>query len=85
VAEREGLAKLEPLFFGRLTRALAGAATIYAAARLWSSDPSNILFTIVLGFLGVSFLVGGLLGHPGCEVTVLPNLLVRPEKRSYCV
>lgn len=77
----KGLAKLEPLFFGRLTRVLFGIATLYWAYTV-REEP---VFLAILAFLGISFLLGGLLGHPGCEITVIPNLLVSPEKRAYCV
>ena len=30
------------------------------------------------------FLIGGLVGNPGCELTAIPNLVLRPEQRVHC-
>jgi len=38
---------------------------------------------IVAGFFGVSFLIAGVDGHPGCEITAIPNLLAGGRK-YYC-
>lgn len=81
MSERKSLARLQPLFIGRLARVLFGIGTLYFAFTL----TLDWVWLAVLIFLGVSFLLGGLMGHPGCEVMVLPNLLVRPENRSYSV
>jgi hypothetical protein len=37
---------------------------------------------IILGFFGVSFLISGITGYPGCEITAIPNLFSR--KKRYC-
>lgn len=79
------LAKLPPLFFGRLTRGLAGAATLYLALRVARAEPVDWPWAALLGFLGVSFLVGGWVGNPGCEITALPNLVLPADKRLHCV
>jgi hypothetical protein len=83
VAERR-LAELPPLFFGRLSRVLAGAATLYWAAEVWSADWGDLVLAAVLVWLGLSFLAGGLMGNPGCEITALPNLLLPAKKRVHC-
>jgi hypothetical protein len=38
---------------------------------------------VALLFLGISFLVGGLAGNPGCEVTALPNLVLPRAKQVH--
>jgi len=79
------LAKLPPLFFGRVSRVVLGAATLYWAAQVWSPDWGALFLAGVLICLGLSFLVGGLMGNPGCEITALPNLALPPEKRVHCL
>lgn len=78
-------AQLPPLFFGRLTRVLAGLAILYWAAHLWGSSLGDILLSVGVGWLGLSFLVGGLVRNPGCEITALPNLLLPAEKSVHCL
>ncbi len=80
---RMSLSTLPPLFFGRLTRVLFGLGSLWWAAQLWSEDPGSWVWAGVLALLGVSFLVGGLMANPGCEVTALPNLFLPPEKRLH--
>ncbi|MDA4118144.1 MAG: helix-turn-helix domain-containing protein [Thaumarchaeota archaeon] len=38
---------------------------------------------IVAGFFGISFLIAGMQGYPGCEVMAVPNAVSR-EQRYYC-
>jgi DNA-binding transcriptional ArsR family regulator len=38
---------------------------------------------IFAGFFGISFLIAGIKGSPGCEVTAIPNLFARGRK-YYC-
>ena len=83
MAEKKSLAKLEPLFFGRLGRVAAGAVVLYWAVELWGPDSGSVIASILVGLLGLSFLVGGLVGNPGCEITALPNLFFPPEKRYH--
>jgi hypothetical protein len=66
---------LPPLTIGRTTRVVFGAAVIFFAL------VAGILQVSVLGFLalmalGLSFLIGGLLAIPGCELSALPNLML---------
>lgn len=70
----------KPLFFGRLLRVVAGVASLAAVPAVGLSS----FWGVVLLFLGVSFLVGGLVGNPGCEITALPNLALPKEKRLHC-
>lgn len=77
------LSKLEPLFFGRVGRVVVGIATLYWGAALWSADPGVVAGLVIL--LGLSFLIGGVVGNPGCEITALPNLFLSRDKRTHCV
>jgi len=53
----------------------------------WGTPLKVLLFTLALlgsGVLGLEFTLAGLLGHAGCESTVIPNLIKRgtpPEVR----
>ena len=76
------LAKLPPLFFGRVTRVLFGVASLAALTVLGVSTLGWTGATI-LAFLGLSFLVGGLMANPGCEVTALLNVLLPPARRMH--
>ena len=73
-------ARHQPLFFGRLLRVLAGMALLAALPAVGAAS----FWGVVLLFLGVSFLVGGVLANPGCEITALPNLALPKEKRLHC-
>jgi hypothetical protein len=68
-----------PLFFGRFLRILLGLALF---AWLVISPPAGHLLQGLLVFLGVSLVIGGIMAHPGCEICVLPNLLLR--QRMHC-
>jgi hypothetical protein len=37
---------------------------------------------VILGFFGVSFLISGVTGYPGCEITAIPNLFL--SRKRYC-
>jgi len=74
---------LKPLFWGRTLRVAAGLAASYFAFRLWGGNAGNDVFATLLALLGVSFVVGGIVANPGCEITALPNLFLTPEKRLY--
>jgi len=80
----ENLAKLKPLFVGRVTRVLAGLAVLVGAIWFVEWQGAAILGGVALVLLGLSFLVGGLVGNPGCEVTSLPNLVLPSAKRVHC-
>jgi hypothetical protein len=66
--------------FGRALRIVAGACALAAAIIV---GPFG-LWGLLLFFLAVSFIVGGLMANPGCEITTLPNLLLSAEKRLHC-
>ena len=71
---------LRPLKIGRTTRVVFGAAVILIA------PVTGVLQISVLGFLalmalGLSFVIGGLLAIPGCELSALPNLMLPKRYR----
>ncbi len=80
--EHQNLATLPPLLFGRLSRVVFGVATLVGAVALSSGGLGSFPF-IGLVLLGLSFLVGGLMGNPGCELSVLPNLVLPSDKRVH--
>ncbi len=77
------LSKLRPLFLGRVSRLLAGLGTLAAAFWFVEWQGLAILGGLALVLLGLSFLVGGLVGNPGCELTALPNLLLPSDKHVH--
>ncbi len=82
MAEKTSLAKLPPLAVGRVTRVVFGVATLYWANQMGSGE-LGLPGMVALIFLGVSFLLGGLLGNPGCELSALPNLVLPREKQIH--
>ncbi len=76
------LADIPPLAIGRATRVVFGIGTLLVIGVVgWSS--LGIIGTVLLAALGLSFLVGGLAGNPGCEITAIPNLLLPRSKRVH--
>ena len=75
--------KLTPLFFGRLARVIFGIALLGIVAIL-GVDKVSVIGAAIMIFLGVSMLLGGLMGNPGCEITAIPNLFRAREKRLHC-
>ncbi len=75
---------LKPLFFGRATRVLFGLGTIVLAIVIGPSS-LTIWGTVALVVLGISFLIGGIWGNPGCELTAIPNLFLSEKKRVHCL
>ena len=61
-----------------------GLATIVATG-LWGPSELPWLGFAALMLLGLSFLVGGVVGNPGCEITALPNLVLLSNKRLHCL
>jgi len=80
--EHQNLAKLPPLLFGRLTRVVFGAATLAAAVAVGWGGLGGFGFVALL-FLGLSFLVGGVSGNTGCELSALPNLVLPSDRRVH--
>ena len=77
------LAKLEPLLIGRVSRIVFGVGT-FVLIWIVGVDALGNIGTGALVFLGASFVIGGLMGNPGCEITALPNLLRSEGKRVHC-
>jgi hypothetical protein len=72
-------AKLKPLLVGRLTRVIFGVG---AFALIWVESPGWI-GTAILALLGFSFVIGGLVSNPGCEITAIPNLFLPDQRRLH--
>ena len=74
---------LKPLVFGRTIRIIAG---IGALAVVWGVGVQTLTIWGAAGliFLGVSFLLGGITGNPGCEITAIPNMVLPEEKQVHC-
>jgi hypothetical protein len=64
----------KPLLVGRVLRVLSGLAFL---GWLFFAPLSDMIWNGLLLFLGISFLVGGIMAHSGCEITALPNLFLR--------
>jgi hypothetical protein len=81
---RQDAVGLKPLFLGRLTRILFGLGTFVLIALV---GPSTLTGwgTAALALLGLSFLIGGIVGNPGCELTAIPNLFIAQKKRVHCL
>ncbi len=79
----EPLAKLEPLLIGRVSRIVFGIGT-FVLIWIVGVDALGTIGAVALVFLGVSFVIGGLMGNPGCEITAIPNLLRAEAKRIHC-
>ena len=80
--EDQNLATLPPLLFGKLSRVVFGVATLAVAVAFGTGGLGGLGFVALL-FLGLSFLVGGLTGNPGCELSSLPNLILPSDKRVH--
>ena len=84
MAKKRSLAKLAPLTFGRWGRVVVGLATLAVAGVLGLSELGTVGSTALV-LLGLSFVVGGVVGNPGCEITALPNLVLPSDKRIHCL
>ncbi len=74
---------IKPLLFGRIARVLVGIGTFFV---IWFIGPQKLTMigSLALVFLGVSFIVGGITGNPGCEITAIPNLFFPNDKQLHC-
>ncbi|MGB5814543.1 MAG: hypothetical protein WBH85_20580 [Thermoanaerobaculia bacterium] len=84
MSEHQNLAELPPLFFGRLMRIVTGLVTLGIVPYV-GIDQLGFWGVAGLGFLGLSFLIGGIMGNPGCEITALPNMALPTTKRVHCL
>ena len=76
------LARLPPLLFRRVSRIVFGIGTLGVLGYVGADDVGPV-GTLLLGFLGLSFLVGGVLANPGCEITALANIFLPRDKRMH--
>lgn len=74
--------KIEPLIFGRISRVLFGLGT-FVLIRVIGVGTLTLIGTGALAFLGASFLIGGIMGNPGCELTAIPNLFRSKENQIH--
>ncbi len=44
----------------------------------------DLIVKAFLGFLGVSLVLAAAVGQPGCEVTAIPNLVLRTNRSLWC-
>ena len=82
--QRTSLAKIPPGPAGRAFRVLFGLGTLYWMSEL-GVDGLGLAGFAALLFLGVSFLLGGLLSNPGCELTAIPNLFLHKDEQVHFV
>jgi hypothetical protein len=75
---------VRPMVIGRLTRVLFGIGTLLLIPLIGVSTLTG-WGTAALVVLGLSFLIGGFTGNPGCELTALPNLVLPNKKRMHCL
>ncbi|MEE9171211.1 MAG: hypothetical protein V3U73_15740 [bacterium] len=82
--DEQSLAKLRPLLFGRITRMIFGIITL-SLIPFVAPGRFEVISIVGLLFLGISFLVGGLISNPGCEITALFNLFLPSRKRKHFI
>ena len=80
--ENQKLSELRPLFYGRLSRVIFGLAA-FALILYVGPDDLGTWGLVGLVFLGVSFIIGGIMANPGCELTALPNLVLPREEHVH--
>jgi len=70
-----------PLFIGRALRVLAGLYFCYWSFAVLDHpiELGELLGAILLGLLALSLILGGLIANPGCEVTALPNVILKKK------
>lgn len=73
---------IHPLLVGRVLRVLAGAGTLWLALNM-GIDQLSLWGFVPLMFLGVSFLVSGIMAMPGCEIYAIPNLFLPRARRLH--
>jgi hypothetical protein len=82
MSEKQATNKLEPMLIGRVTRVLFGVGTFVL---IWFIGVNSLTLvgTAALVFLGISFLIGGLVANPGCELTAIPNLFLSKKNKIH--
>lgn len=84
MSEKQRLSKLPPLAFGRAARVITGIGVLYWTTAEGMDQLGDVGYAALI-LLGLSFLIGGIIGNPGCEVTALPNLFLSKERQFHCV
>lgn len=75
----------QPMFYGRLGRIFLGAVCLgFAVFGLITHPEYSASTEALLLFFGISFVIGGVLAIPGCEITAIPNLFVPISRRLTC-
>ncbi|MCX5852507.1 MAG: hypothetical protein NT072_10725 [Deltaproteobacteria bacterium] len=82
MTEKRAMDRLVPLLFGRVTRVLVGVGSLVLIYAIGVNTLTPI-GTGALAFLGISFLIGGLVANPGCELTAIPNLFLSQENKIH--
>ena len=82
MSPKSSLAKIPPLFLGRTTRVLFGLGTFLVLTYVGLEDVGMVGASLLV-ILGLSFIIGGIMGNPGCELTALPNLLLPRSRRMH--
>ena len=80
--DRQRSAMIPPLLIGRLSRLVFGLATFVVMAVV-GVDSLGMIGAVLLGALGISFVIGGLAAIPGCEITAIPNLVLPRSMRFH--
>ena len=82
MAETPSVKTLRPLCVGGSSRVIFGLA-VFAVAFAFGTRPLGLGGLLALLFVGLSFVVGGFLGTPGCELSALPNLQLPRTKHVH--
>ena len=77
--EKKATATIKPLLFGRIARVLFGLVTLGIIPVF---NPGGVGLLVLL-FLGISFLVSGMIANPGCEITALLNIFLPSNKKVH--
>ena len=80
------MAPPKPLLVGRILRVIAGLGCFYFAIRVVDLPLTlgELAGALILALLAASLVVSGLLANPGCEVTAVPNLVMKKKWHFSC-
>ena len=82
MAETPSVQMLRPFGFGRSSRVVFGLA-VFIVAFVFGTGPFGLGGLVALLCIGLSFVVGGLMGTPGCVLSAPLNLLLPRGKRLH--
>ncbi len=74
---------IRALLAGLLIGVLAPALGTFLVLTYVGLEDVGMVGASLLVILGLSFIIGGILGNPGCELTALPNLLLPRSRRMH--